>query len=170
MNKCPICQKRKKAIIENWVGLNKIISKFVLKPISESQTQKLNKLKFKFLLNLTDIYKNINYVSENKYSNVKDMTVKVNTRVEHIINECISLTQTDKNIQKSIAESVVRNSDADTSIVKHLLEYSIDKLSLEEPIKECNCNIGGTTQGKLLITAHRSFRDELVNFVMKLNK
>ncbi len=176
INECPICKARKTAILENWVGIDKILFKGK-KPsevLSKEKLIEFREIKGSFLLNLFEIYKEINHVSKNRYNDQKELVENVSKKVVINLKETKEFLKT-PSIKKALIEEININvkknkltlqESQKKTVLMNLFRTSIDKWSLQEALQESSFDIQKTEKGRLIIGAHRGLRDKLISIVI----
>lgn len=176
--KCPICIKRQLAILENIVAIDKILFKesTPAKILNRIEYDLYKKTKAAMLLNLYEIYAILGHISYNKYESLKEMTKASYKKGEEIFNESVKLLKTKefKNIiNESINSSLKENKQSNIDNIKKtvisniLFEAALNSLMLEEAILSSKVDILSTEKGKILIDAHKSFVNDLINIATK---
>lgn len=173
---CPICKARKTAVLETWVAIDKILfrNKKPSQILSKEKLVEFREIKGSFLLNLFEIYKELNYVSKNRYKDQNELVENVSNSVLNTLIETKILLKT-PNIKKSLIEEInvnlkenkisLKESQTKT-ILKNLFITAIDKWSLQEALQESSFDIQKTEKGRLLIGAHKGLRNKLINVVI----
>ena len=175
---CLICKRRKIAMLENIVAIDRILfpESAPKRKLSETDLNHYNKIKNAMLVNLYEIYKVTDFISENVYENgIKEINAKSYQKGGQVFRETVQLIKTDQvlsEINNDINELVKTKNmtfeDAKSSVViKSVMEIALDKLMLESALKNSDKAIFETTHGELLIQAHKSFRNDLIKLALK---
>lgn len=172
--KCPICKKRQTAILENIVAIDSILfnNKNPKKILTTENFKSYKQIKSALLLNLYEIYSVLNYFSENTYKDIPELNRKSLQTGKSIFNESISLLKEEDNL-KLIENEINDYSEQNDStkleevksyvIKKSLYRTALDKLMLENAIISSNVNLLEHDKGKLLISAHKSLLNDLID-------
>lgn len=175
---CLICKRRQIATLENIVAIDRILfpESAPKRKLSETDLNQYNKIKNAMLVNLYEIYKVTDFISENVYENgIKEINAKSYQRGGQVFRETVKLLKTDSvlneinsDVNELVKTKQMTYEDAKSSvIVKSLMEIALDKLMLESAIKNSDKAIFETTHGELLVQAHKSFRNDLIRLALK---
>jgi hypothetical protein len=169
---CPICQQRQVAMLENMLAIDAILFPGTTpsKKLSESEYKHYSKVKHATLLNLYEIYKNLDYVSENNFEGDVELMESFSYKLgETVLQNTLKMVKEDDNILSSINESAANSSVEVSSqlVIETVLSIALDNLMLEEAFNSGNIEQLDTTEGELLLNAYKSFRNDLLTFAVK---
>lgn len=154
-NECPLCKYKKIKMMENWVGIDRILfDNYKLDEIfSNNQILEYRNLKSMMLLNLSELYDVINYYPVVSYDNLNIMESAAIQKAfiyKNNINENIFEDKSDLN-NINFYESLYKN--------------TIDLLLFEDSAPELN-STELNEDVKLLVETHKNCRDELISYVL----
>ncbi len=172
MSECSICKKRKAAILENWIGLDRILFR-QNRPsdvLDKNQLKEYRSLKSMFLLNLFEVYTAIGYLTKNSHDTIKNLEEYAQTKADLKFQEAANLIKS-KDMEKVLSESItdtMTDNEISKLVIEAVLINAIDSFVFESVDKEL---VGMTKEeaGRLMIEAHRSCRDDLVKNVLSVN-
>lgn len=177
---CPICKKRQISMLEKMVAIDRILfpKSSPQKRLSEVDLNLYKKTKHALLVNLYEVYKNLDHVSENVYTGenpVKeiqkyssDLGISVFNETAKFIRTKEVVTELNKDASDlMLSEKVDFNVAAKRVILKNFLEIALDKLMLEKAIKQSDVKLLEISGGEILLNAHKSFRNDLIKLATK---
>lgn len=182
---CPICKRRQISMLENVVAIDRILfNKSNPKQcLTETNNKQYNKIKNAMLINLYEIYKEFNYISENVYKDgIKQINRASLEKGEIVLSETVELFK-QKPFLQELNEEIQNTLSQDKSldfkrasnkvVLKSIMEVSLDRLMLENALEGLDESILENTKVNLLLKAHKSFRNDLVTLAINedvLNK
>lgn len=170
---CTICQQRQIALLENMLAIDAILFPGTTpkKKLSESEYKHYSKVKNATLLNLYEIYKNLDYVSENNFDgDIKLMETFSYKLGKTVLENTIEMVKSDDEILTSINESVSSVPEKENQakvVIETVLSIALDNLMLQEAFNSGNIEQLDTMEGELLLNAYKSFRNDLLKFAVK---
>lgn len=177
-NSCPICKKRKTAVIENWLGIDRIIfGKTNPKNIlDKDQLKEFREFKNAFLLNLFEIYSDLNHISFATHKDTKHLEDYAITKAELALEHAKNILKMDevKSMLKEEISIKLGNSPTEEQkiqlVKENLIKTALDSF-LFDGVEEDLPSLNESERGRLLIGAHRKLRDTLVeNNITNLTK
>lgn len=173
---CPICKKRQVAMLENVVAIDVILfqENSPKKVLSESDYRQYNKVKNAMLVNLYEIYKKCNYISENDFKgDIKALEKYSFERGKKIFNETCNKVKNDETLLKQLNEQIqlYENKNIEDMskqmVLESVFKNSLDTLMLESMLEKCDLTELDNTEGELLLKAHSAFRNDLIKIATK---
>lgn len=175
---CPICKRRQIAILEHIVAIDRIIfnSNKPKDCLSEADYSHYKKIKNAMLVNLYEIYKELDYISENVYKNgIKELNKKSYETGSIVLDETVELFKRKeilKEVNQNISEYIKENKGTteDEALLKNLFEVALDRLMFENALNGVSSEILEDRKMDLLFKAHKSFRSDLVDIALNSKK
>lgn len=166
----------KAEVLKHWFGIDTILfGKKATDSLSEETISNYLTTKGSLLSNLFEIYKKISFDSTKNFKTVADM-----------VKESVELAETSKKRAKELLESesvtkMVREEIKDIGTVESLTErevakyvimkrrnaVAIDSMLLESTLSDKQKKSLNDWKGKILINAHKSLRDNLIEISMQ---
>lgn len=179
---CEVIKKRRQiAMLENIVAIDRILfpESTPNKKLEEADLQHYRKLKNAMLVNLYEMYKTLNYVSETTYkggiSQINDFSYKRGGEVFRETASFIKTPEVLKSINESI-QSLIEKENISFELasnkitLKQFMEIALDKLMLENAFNSDDYNAKDLKESKsweYLLAAHKSFRNDLIKIALK---
>jgi hypothetical protein len=158
----------KTAIIENWVGIDKIIfrNESPKKVLDENSLAQYKEYKNCMLLNLHEIYSILEQSPAFKHKNLQELDVYMTKKASIIEEEVKEILKSDE-AKQSIKEqiSLTEGIENHTKIVKEMFLKTAIDIMLFENVDSLNL-LNDDPQGKILIDAHRKLRDKMIGVVI----
>lgn len=175
---CPICKQRKVAMLENIVAIDVILfpGSRPATCLSETNLNQYKKIKNAMLLNLYEVYKMAEHISENTYkggvpeinkqSYKRGLDVFVET--QKVLKTSEVLTEINYEVDSILAENTKmdRGVVAKNVVIKTFLETALDMLMLETALSNADKKVFKSQHGEILLNAHRSFRNDLITLAL----
>lgn len=175
---CPICKQRKVAMLENIVAIDVILfpGSRPANCLSETNLNQYKKIKNAMLLNLYEVYKMAEHISENTYkggvpeinkqSYKRGLDVFVET--QKVLKTSEVLTEINYEVDSILAENTKmdRGVVAKNVVIKTFLETALDMLMLETALSNADKKVFKSQHGEILLNAHRSFRNDLITLAL----
>ena len=172
MQECPICKKRKTAILENWIGLDRILfrNNRPKDMLDKKKLKEYREMKSMFLLNLFEIYTSVGYLTKNSHGSIKSLEEYAVTKADLKFQESANLIKTEKAQKElgSIINENMTNAEISNLVIETVLRNAIDAYVFES----INTELVGMNKdeaGRLMIEAHRSCRDDIVRLATSQN-
>jgi hypothetical protein len=167
--KCPICKNRKAAILENWIGLDRILFR-QSRPndvLNKTELKEYRNLKSMFLLNLFEIYSTTGHVIKNSHNSIKTLEEYSITKADLKFQESANMIKTES-AEEALSEIIkegMTELEISNIVLETVLTNAIDAFVFEgvELV-----GINNDDAGKLMIEAHRSCRNDLIKKVLNV--
>lgn len=175
---CPICKRRKIAMLENIVAIDVILfpGSRPSTCLSETDLNQYKKIKNAMLLNLYEVYKMAEHISENTYSGVPAINkhsyklgLDIFVETQNVLKQAEVLTEINFEVDTILSENTKmdRRTVAKNVVIKTFLETALDMLMLEAALTNSGEKAFSTQHGEILLNAHRSFRNDLITLALK---
>lgn len=166
----------KSEVLKHWFGIDSILfGKKATDSLSEEDISKYLTTKGSLLSNLFEIYKKINFKTDKKFETVKDMVkeafelAEVSKKRARELLESESVTKLVREEIKDIGsvESLSEKQVARYVILKRRNAVAMDSMMLENALTEEQKKLLNDWQGKVLIDAHKTLRDNLIEISLQ---
>jgi len=166
----------KSEVLKHWFGIDSILfGQKATDSLSEEGISKYLSTKGALLSNLFEIYKKIDIETETKFDTVADMVKEsielagVSKKRARELLESESVTKMVRDEIKDIGsvESLTERQVARYVILKRRNAVAIDSMVLESALTEEQMKLLNDWQGKVLIDAHKTLRDNLIEISLQ---
>jgi len=169
-------KSRKSEVLKHWFGIDSILfGQKATNNLSEENVPKYLTTKGSLLSNLFEIYKKIKFEPDTKFDTVADMVkeslelAEVSKKRATELLESESVTKMVREEIKDIGsvESLTERQVARYVILKRRNAVAIDSMILESALSEEQKELLNDWQGKVLVDAHKTLRDNLIEISLQ---
>jgi len=166
----------KSEVLKHWFGIDQILFNGPAKNfLDEDVLKQYLSTKGALLSNLFEVYKKIGYKPENNFKTVADMSQAANELAENFknhANEILSKTSVLKLVKEEIkelgsTEGLTEEQVAKYVVLKRRNATALDAMLFEAFTSLPNKDALNDWQGKVLIDAHKSLRDSLIDISLQ---
>lgn len=172
MSKCIPCKNQRKInTLENWVAVDRILfnESHPKNKLKKKSLKKYNKMKSALLYNLHELYSNFDFISENNYTDFRELNKKVIHKADHVMNESIEHLK-QKHVKPLLESAAKKSKDEEKFLLHSLYKTAIDKFVLEKLLLDVNPKHFKDGKPKICLEIHKSLRDDLIDLVLDKSK
>ncbi len=168
--------KFKIAVLEHWFGIDKVLfGKNADSVLKEEELDRYLTTKGAFISNLFEIYKKLGHQPSTQYQTVNEMVEYSATQAGEATtraNEILKNSSVSSIVRKEIRE-MGSTEDLDESQVAHFVvlrrrnAVALDSMMLESALSPDNKKELSDWQGKVLVDAHKTLRDSLIDIALQ---
>jgi hypothetical protein len=144
--------------------------------LSETNLNQYKKIKNAMLLNLYEVYKMAEHISENTYKggvpeinkHSYQLGLDVFVETQNVLKNAEVLTEINYEVDSILSENTKmdRREVAKKVVIKTFLETALDMLMLETALSNADQKLFKSQHGEILLNAHRSFRNDLITLAL----
>jgi len=164
---CSICKKRKTAVIESWMGMDKILfDKPLDRVFNESDKKEYIDLKNTLMLNLFELYHNINYVNSNSYEDLEALKEYASMKAELAESFAKNKIQ-QSDVKQMLKEEAISKENPESFIKQNYYKIALEAYLFNGVNRDLLTSFGKTEKGNLILTAHDKLIENILELVVK---
>lgn len=166
----------KSEVLKHWFGIDKVLFDGPAKEVlGEEELAQYFSTKGALLSNLFEIYKKVNYKPENNFKTVAEMVKYANEMAidsKKKANDILSETSVLNLVKEEIKEMGSTEGLTEEQVAKYVVLKRRNATALDSMLFESLASLGGKDvlndwQGKVLVDAHKSLRDSLIDISLQ---
>ena len=166
----------KSEVLKHWFGIDQVLfGRSATSHLSEDNLLQYLTTKGALLSNLFEIYEKLGYSKEKNYQTVKEMKQHAIQEAKNCKVKAKKLLESEsvlKMVKQEIKEMSVSESLSDEQVAKFVISkrrnaISLDSMMIESVLTTENKTLISDWQGKVLVDAHKTLRDSLIDIAME---
>lgn len=167
MKNCQICKKRKTAVIESWIGMDRVLFEDS-KPsrvLSEDKKAEYTELKNTFLLNLFEMYLVLEHINPNNFSDIEELKEYATTKAELAVEFAKNRIR-EKDVRDLLIQECNGSSEPDKVVKSSYKKIALEAYLFNGIDRELIEAMSEDESGRLMLEAHDKLIEKILEIVV----